>query len=612
MSQLIHNPAKMTKEDKKRAWLITGVYLLIAMIYLGAFQSPQTGWVPDKKGDSFVVDFGRTVTVDRTLLFGGLGPVWGCFGSLDIEAEKDGAFVPFTNLDMEALFRWSYSEQGVVTNRLRITAKEQQPKKDGKITGYWQAEYRELAFYHGKEQLSGFQITELNGAAGVENLFDEQDIVPYRPSILHSTYFDEVYFPRTALEQLKNWPVIYENTHPPLGKDIMSVGIAIMGMTPFGWRFLGTIFGALMLPLMFAMAKRLFKDSFWATFCTLFFAADFMHFTQTRIGTVDGYLIFFIMAAYYFMLVYLDEPSYEKGFWRSVKPLFFSGIFLGLAGAVKWIGLYAAFGLAILFFLSRSFEFKEFKNYQNRNKLLPGHKFEGVGKWLNKYLYLTGLLCLVLFVLVPAIVYTLSYLAVPHHDASKSFLTWVFESQKNMYDYHKGVTAPHPYYAFWYEWPLDLRPIFFYDASSLLRPPLDEAIASFGNPIVWWSGFLGFLAILVMLVYQYTAGKKKGKTPDKLLFFPLIAYLAQYVPWIFSPRKMTFIYHYFSCTPFLILMAGILFRFLEKEGIMKRKSIKIVLIVSMALFVVYYPLMSGIPVPRLWLDGLRILPRWEW
>lgn len=611
MTELSQNPARMTLKDRKRAWLIAAIYLAVAMIWLGAFRSPQTGWVPDKKGDSFVVDFGREVTVDRTLLFGGLGPVWGCFGTMNLEAEKDGVFVPFTNLDMSALFRWSFSQEGVVTSRLRITANEQEPAKDAKSSGFWQAEYRELAFFHGKEKLAGFTVTDIKGAAGVEKLFDEQDIVPYRPSVLNNTYFDEVYFPRTALEQLKNWPVIYENTHPPLGKDIMEVGIAIMGMTPFGWRWLGAITGALMLPLMFAMAKRLFRDSYWATFCTIFFAVDFMHFTQTRIGTVDSYLLIFIMASYYFMLVYLDEPAYEKGFWKSIIPLAWSGFFLGLAGAVKWIGFYAVFGLAVLFFMSRAFEFRDFKNRQNRERLDAQGKVKGVGKWINKYFYLTCLICLILFIVVPAIVYGLSYLPVPHHDKAKSFFTWVIESQKGMYDYHKSVTAPHPYYSYWYEWPLDLRPIFFYDA-SLLSPPYDEAIASFGNPIVWWSGLVGFFAILIMLLYQYTAGRKKGKEPNRLLWFPVVGYLSQYVPWIFSPRKLTFIYHYFSCTPFLILMAGFLFRFLEKEGIMKRRSINIVLCIAIGVFIAYYPLMSGIPVPRVWLDGMRILPRWEW
>ena len=59
-------------------------------------------------------------------------------------------------------------------------------------------------------------------------------------------------------------------------------------------------------------------------------------------------------------------------------------------------------------------------------------------------------------------------------------------------------------------------------------------------------------------------------------------------------------------------MAGFLFRFLEKEGIMKRKSTNVVLVIAVVFFIAYYPLMSGIPVPRTWLDSLRILPRWQW
>ena len=611
MTDLTQHPARMNRLDRKRAWLIAGIYLAIAMVWLGSFRSPQTGWVPQKKGDSFVVDFGKSVTIDRTLLFGGLGPVWGCFGSLKLEAWQENAYVPFTEVDMEALFRWHNSVESVTTPKLRVTTQAQLPKKDGSKPNYWQAEYREMAFFEGTERITGFTVTEVKGATGVEALFDEQDLVPYRPNVLHSTYFDEVYFPRTALEQLLNWPVIYENTHPPLGKDIMQVGIAIMGMTPFGWRWLGAITGALMLPLMYAMAKRLFKDSYWATFCTLFLAADFMHFTQTRIGTVDSYLVLFIMASYHFMLAYLDEHSWEKGFWKSLAPLALSGVFLGLAGAVKWIGFFAAFGLALLFLLSRITEARAHRVHLEDQFLPPEQEKAAKRRWFLMYVLLTCLVCVVLFIVIPAVVYTLSYLPVPRNDDTKPFLTWVIDSQQSMFTYHKGVTAPHPYYSFWYEWPLNIRPIFFYDA-SLLAAPLDEAIASFGNPIVWWSGLVGLMAIVIMLLYQNTAGRKKGRVPNRLLWFPLLGWLSQYVPWIVSPRKMTFVYHYFSCTPFLILAAGFLFQFLEKEGIMKRKHVNILLCITLALFVVYYPVLSGIPVNRAWLSGLQILPRWEW
>ena len=79
-----------------------------------------------------------------------------------------------------------------------------------------------------------------------EKLLDEPDIVPESRTCLNGTYFDEIYHARTAYENVVNvYP--YEISHPPLGKLIISIGIRLFGMTPFGWRFMGTLFGVLML-----------------------------------------------------------------------------------------------------------------------------------------------------------------------------------------------------------------------------------------------------------------------------------------------------------------------------------------------------------------------------
>ena len=61
-------------------------------------------------------------------------------------------------------------------------------------------------------------------------LLDEQETVPEDYSYMNSSYFDEIYFPRTAYEQLHNLP-IYEYTHPPLGKLIMSIPMQFLGVT---------------------------------------------------------------------------------------------------------------------------------------------------------------------------------------------------------------------------------------------------------------------------------------------------------------------------------------------------------------------------------------------
>ena len=94
----------------------------------------------------------------------------------------------------------------------------------------------------------------------LKGLFDEQEKLPAEFSFRNSTYFDEIYHARTAYEYM-NGLYSYENTHPPLGKIFIALGMMIFGVCPFGWRFSGTVFGILMVPCIYLFAKQLFKKT---------------------------------------------------------------------------------------------------------------------------------------------------------------------------------------------------------------------------------------------------------------------------------------------------------------------------------------------------------------
>ncbi|NLX64847.1 MAG: phospholipid carrier-dependent glycosyltransferase [Clostridiaceae bacterium] len=604
---------KINKKDIKIMAVMTVIYLIIALIYLGSFKAPKTGWEPDNLNESFIVDFGREVTIDKIMLFGGIGHSWGCFGTLEIEAYRDGEFEPYTFIDMKSVYKWHYTTASVTTEKLRFTATYLRTDNENDKNKFYKAEYKEMGFFSGNDLISGFTVTEKPQTEGIEKLFDEQDLVPDRPSVLNSTYFDEIYFPRTALEQLEKRDILYENTHPPLGKTIIAFGISIFGMTPFGWRIMGTLFGAAMIPLMYIIAKRFFKDTFWAFFCAWLMMFDFMHFTQTRLATIDSYTVFFVMLMFYSMLDYYDSKSYERGFFKSHIPLLLCGISLGLGGATKWIALYGAFGLAILFFLSRGYEYNDFNNQLNIKINNSGAsvklKEKELGKWLGKYFYLTCLFCVLFFIVIPAAIYVLSFIPIHYNDKNTGLIESVIESVKSMYNYHKGVSESHPFESPWYEWPLDIRPIFYYQG-ELLPDNWGASIACFGHPLLFWIGLVSFFIILWSLISSIFK-KENFLGENKLVLFPVIGYLSQYLPWVVAPRKVTFIYHYFSCTPFLILMVGIIFRYLEEKNIIGRFT-KVFLIVYLTFFILYYPLLSGLEVPRIYLEILRILPRWDW
>ncbi|HHW22140.1 MAG TPA: phospholipid carrier-dependent glycosyltransferase [Clostridiaceae bacterium] len=605
--------SKINKTDIRIMLIMTAIYLVIALFYLGDLKAPQTGWEPERLNDSFIIDFGREVYIDKIMLYGGLGHAWGCFGSLEIEAHRNGEFIPYTFVDMKSVFKWHYSTDTIKTDKLRITAINLRSDREEDKNRYYKAEYREMGFFSGDDLITGFKVEKEPDSEGIERLFDEQHLVPERPTILNGTYFDEVYFPRTAFEQLDKRNILYENTHPPLGKTILSLGIRVFGMTPFGWRIMGTLFGAALIPLMYLIAKRFFKDTFWAFFCAFIMMFDFMHFAQTRLATIDSYTVFFVMLMYYFMLEYYDSRSYEKGLFKSMIPLLLCGISLGLGAATKWIALYGAFGLAVLFFMSRGYEFSGYNNHLNI--VLKEHrnfsqKSKKLGGWLGKYFYLTCLFCVIFFIIIPMVIYALSFIPISYNEGDKSLIKIVIDSVKSMYEYHKGVDAVHPYSSPWYEWPLNIRPIFYYQG-QLLDPFWGASVACFGHPLLFWFGLISFIVIIYFLIVNMFR-KRKYIGDNKLLFFPVIGYLSQYLPWVVAPRKITFIYHYFSCVPFLILMLGIVFRYLEERGIFSRTATKVFLIVFLALFVIYYPLLSGIVVPRFYLNGLQLLPRWEW
>jgi dolichyl-phosphate-mannose--protein O-mannosyl transferase len=110
-------------------------------------------------------------------------------------------------------------------------------------------------------------------------------------------------------------------------------------MNTFGWRIVGTLTGVIMIPIMYLFGKKLFQKRFYA-FCSAFLMMfDLMHFAQTRLATIDSYTALFVMLMYYFMTDYYLQKSYQKGFYKSLKPLFLKRPVLWVGGCNKVVGI---------------------------------------------------------------------------------------------------------------------------------------------------------------------------------------------------------------------------------------------------------------------------------
>ncbi|MCI8537291.1 MAG: phospholipid carrier-dependent glycosyltransferase [Oscillospiraceae bacterium] len=562
-----HKRWPMERKDALLCLLITAVYGATAFFGLGSRQAPESFAAVDP-------DHQASIVLDAPMDLSGIWYYSGLnTGDYGLWLSYDGEnFTASCTISQKynALFKWH-----------KLDLEEANLSLDGVkmvcFTSGASLELGEVALFgrNGGLVSSSHMSTDKTGAA----LVDEQDTVPERISYLNSTYFDEIYHPRTAYEHLRGvYP--YEVSHPPLGKLILSVGIALFGMNPFGWRFMGTLFGVLMLPILYVFLKNLFGRTAVAASGTLLFAFDFMHFVQTRIATIDTYGVFFILLSFFFLYRYFTVPE-GTPFQKEILPLFLCGLFWGIGCASKWTVIYAGAGLALLYFW---------------NMALRLRRKERTAAWAVKTIGVS----VIFFVVIPLTVYYFSYL--PYGVEGRTFgpeLVW--DNQVFMLTYHNGVHDEHPYSSRWWQWVLNARPILYYLDSTGVGEGLKSAFGAFGNPAVVWGGLLALPALLWAALRR-----KSGRAA-----FLLVGYFVQLVPWMVIGRT-TFEYHYFPSILFLVLaLAFVMDGMLERGGARGRKFCYGAVGVSVGLFVMFYPVLSGIPTPVWYTTNLlKWFPSW--
>ena len=573
----------------KLDWLLmlslTAVYAVVALVNLGSMKDPQTEWRPAVSNEAVTIDLGAVRDVDRITYFTGIGS-----GRLLLELSDDGVEFHRVNeeqFDHASVFKWQRYDINDAGRYLRIVS------ADGIIA------LREVGVQADGEWLA-IEPDETNAA-----LLDEQDTIPERPGYENSTYFDEIYHARTAYEHL-NGIVPYENTHPPLGKVFIMIGVWIFGMVPFGWRIVGTLFGVAMIPAIYAFARAIFRKTWVAFAAALLLAVDFMHFTQTRIATIDVYGVFFIIMMFYFMYRYTQTNYLCQGLKQPLKYLFLSGLMFGLGAASKWIVLYGGAGLAVLFFWTLYQRYTEYRWAKERLPGAGGEEREKLQAAVNAFWPGTIKIlacCVLFFIAIPVGIYVASYL--PTILIPGQGLSYVWRNQQSMFSYHAGLESTHPFESPWWQWPVIARPIWFF-VNNYLAPGLRSTIVSMGNPAVWWGGLVALILAARHWLKSDSLEDEDGGWSRRVI---VLALVSQYVPWMLVSR-CTFIYHYFACVPFLVLTLAWMMNYWTKGHPKRMKWVYAYLAVAAALFIWFYPALSGLTVPEGWIASLRWLPSW--
>jgi C-terminal four TMM region of protein-O-mannosyltransferase/Dolichyl-phosphate-mannose-protein mannosyltransferase len=159
-----------------------------------------------------------------------------------------------------------------------------------------------------------------------------------------------------------------------------------------------------------------------------------------------------------------------------------------------------------------------------------------------------------------------------------------------MYGYHNGLTAAHPASSPWWAWPMNLKPVWFYQEG--LAAGTSAALYDAGSLVIWWLGIpaLGFVS--------WMAYKRRSLA----LTLIAIGFAAQWIPWARIDRA-AFQYHYYTALPFVVMALAYLAAELwhgasRHTWALARISAGVAIVAPAAMWLLHRPLCALVGVER--------------
>jgi dolichyl-phosphate-mannose-protein mannosyltransferase len=562
------NEMTINKRDLLTIVVLVIVFFSIAAWNLGMTNVPLTTW-QTTENKSFYVSLGGIENVGAAYFLVKSGNA-----TVEVYTGSPGNWSYSGVFTIEGYYVWSKLDISRSTQHLRF---DFQPQPSSFSPPSY-VEIAEMAVSsQDNQKLAINEIASENASdPSLSRLIDEQASVQIPPTYLSETYFDEIYFVRTA-ENYLHIQSPYEWTHPPLGKLIQAAGIVFFGYNPFGWRIMGVLFATLMIPVIYLLGKKLFGTWIGAFAAAFLLTFDFMHFTMGRMGTADTYLVFLSLTSQLFFLIYFKDVI-KNGWKASLLPLLLAVLFFALSFSTKWVAIYGLGAELVLLVALRLKDVVAIKDgLAVRFKVFTDPPFFWVLGFLG----------------VAVFVYFLTY--VPDLLTGRTLLG-VFQLQFSMYHYHSTLVATHPFASQWWSWPVMIKPLWLF--VSNLPNNMKSTIVVLGNPAVWWIGFAA-----IFFAVERTTRKK-----ELAGLFITVFFFFQWLPYILISR-LTFIYHFYLDVPFLCLASAYLATKLWGNKFGKVAVIAYFAIVVF-LFWLFYPVISGTPTSASTIDGLKWFGSW--
>ncbi|MCF1597500.1 dolichyl-phosphate-mannose--protein mannosyltransferase [Streptomyces muensis] len=430
--------------------------------------------------------------------------------------------------------------------------------------------------------------------------------------------------------------------HPPVGKYVIGLGELMFGFNPFGWRFMTALLGTLAVLMLCRIGRRIFRSTFLGCLAGTLMAVDGLAFVMARTSLLDGVLMFFVLAAFGFLVLDRDRararlaaalPADEDGRVRPNAEIaetlrlgrrpyrWLAGLMLGLAIGTKWNGLYflVAFGLMTVLW-----------DVGARKVAGARHPYTAV---LKRDLGL-AFLATVPVAIVTYIASWTGWILSPTDgtggyyrnwasaDGRGSSWSWLFPDwwlslwhyESQVYEFHVGLSSPHTYQSNPWSWIVAGRPVsYFYESPAPGKDgcPLDAGekcareVLAIGTPLLWWVA--AFAVLYVLWRWAFRRDWRAGAIACGVA--------AGYLPWFLYQERTIFFFYAVVFLPFLCLAVAMLLgaiigppRSSDTRRVAGATGAGVLVLLIAWNFIYFWPIYTGTAIPiddwrsRMWLD----------
>jgi dolichyl-phosphate-mannose--protein O-mannosyl transferase len=367
----------------------------------------------------------------------------------------------------------------------------------------------------------------------------------------------------------------------------VSIDTPFEGTGYLALRFLPTLSGVLLPLVLVLILLELGLDPLAALWGGLLASLDNALLVQTRSIFLDGFLLLFLLGSLWTYLRHRRTGSRLSLFWCALLA--------GAAVSIKWTGL-TALALPLVW---------------EAVDALRTRTGRGFGRWLARSALVVGTALTLYFA-----TFAVHFALLPRSGPGDAFMSAAFqktlagspyqsnaqvgtetlvekfvELNQRMFTSNRDLTATHPYSSPWYTWPVEVRPIYYWNQA-------DSRIYLVGNPVLWW-GSTAAVALLAALLFVQ---KRKHTRTTTLL---LGAWALNWLPFVFIGRVM-FLYHYLAAFTFALMLLVVLVSGTKRRLVW----FALVGVLALGLFVWFAPLSYGWPLDPGALRARQWFPSW--